>query len=152
MTPGDLDDVVAVWRRSRDDNQPWLEVRMRHSREDDVGFFRDVVARENEVWLAVAERDVLGLLALHDGFIEQLYVDPRAQRRGVGRSLLEKAMALFPGGLSLYTHQWNRRARAFYERLGFRPVAFGVSPPPECEPDVRYAWAPDPRSRMPGRS
>ncbi len=142
MEPADLDDVVAVWRRSRDDAQPWLEARMRHTRADDLRFFRDVVARENEVWLAVSEVGVLGLIALRDGFIDQLYVDPRAQRRGVGRSLLEKAMALFPNGLALYTHQWNRRARAFYESFGFRPVAFGVSGPPECEPDVRYAWAP----------
>jgi ribosomal protein S18 acetylase RimI-like enzyme len=140
MAPGEIDAVVAVWRRSRDAAQPWLEVRMRHTRDDDLRFFRDVVARENDVWLCVAGEDVLGLIAVHDGFVAQLYVDPRAQRRGVGRSLLEKAMALSPNGLALYTHQWNRRARAFYERFGFRPVAFGVSDPPECEPDVRYAW------------
>jgi ribosomal protein S18 acetylase RimI-like enzyme len=146
MAPADLDDVVTVWRRSRDDNQPWLEARMRYTRDDDLPFFRDVVARENEVWLAVGERGVLGLLALHDGFIEQLYVDPPAQRSGVGRALLERAIALYPGGLALYTHQRNRRARAFYESFGFRPVAFGVSGSPECEPDVRYAWSPDSRA------
>ena len=32
------------------------------------------------------------------------------------------------------------RARAFYERRGFRAVAFGRSPAPENEPDVKYAW------------
>jgi ribosomal protein S18 acetylase RimI-like enzyme len=146
MQPHELEEVVRMWRRSRDDVQPWLEARMRHSAADDLAFFRDVVARECEVWLAVEGRAPLGLLALHDGFIEQLYVDPRAQRNGVGRALLEKARALFPRGLALYTHQRNARARAFYERFGFRPVRFGVSGPPECEPDVRYAFGLHPPS------
>ena len=46
-----------------------------------------------------------------------------------------------PEGLTLSTYQRNERARAFYERRGFRAVRYGVSPPPECEPDVEYAWA-----------
>ena len=143
MAPAEVEEVVALWRRSRDDNQPWQVARMSHSRADDLGFFRDVLARESEIWLAVDGGEIAGLLALRDGFIEQLYVDPRVQRRGAGSALLEHARALFPTGLELYTHQWNRRARAFYERFGFRPVAFGVSPSPECEPDVRYAWKPE---------
>jgi ribosomal protein S18 acetylase RimI-like enzyme len=103
-----------------------------------------VIARESEVWVAAHAGARLGLLALHDGFIEQLYVDPPAWRQGVGRDLLAHAMELCPAGLSLYTHQSNRRARAFYERFGFRPVAFGVSPSPECEPDVKYSWTRSP--------
>lgn len=143
MLPQELEGVVRMWRRSRDDVQPWLEARMSHGRDEDLAFFRDVVARESEVWLAVEAGAALGLLALHDGFILQLYVEPSAQRTGVGRALLEQAKALSPLRLELFTHQRNRRARAFYERFGFRPVAFGVSAPPECEPDVRYAWAHD---------
>jgi ribosomal protein S18 acetylase RimI-like enzyme len=56
------------------------------------------------------------------------------------RGLLDRAKELAPDGLTLFTHQGNERARAFYERRGFRAVAFGVSPPPESEPDVKYAW------------
>ena len=139
MLPSEVEDVVRMWRRSRDGVQPWLEARMRHTADDDLAFFRGVLMRECDVWVAVEGDTPLGLLALHDGFIEQLYVDPRAQRSGVGRMLLEHAMKLFPNGLALYTHQRNHRARAFYESFGFKPVAFGVSGSPECEPDVRYA-------------
>jgi GNAT superfamily N-acetyltransferase len=143
MLPGEIEEVVRMWRRSRDAQQPWLEARMSHRPADDLAFFRDVLAPECEVWIAVADGVVLGLLAVHGDFIEQLYVEPSVQRTGVGRALLEHAQALSPSGLELYTHQRNRRARAFYERFGFRPVAFGVSGPPECEPDVRYAWVPE---------
>jgi ribosomal protein S18 acetylase RimI-like enzyme len=144
MRHDELEAVVRAWRRSRDATQPWLEARMSYPPDQDLAFFRDVIARESEVWVAAEAGAVLGLLALHDGFIEQLYVDPAAWRRGVGRDLLAHAMELFPAGLSLHTHQKNQRARAFYERFGFQPVAFGVSPSPECEPDVRYQWEPAP--------
>ena len=143
MRADELAEVVALWRRSRDHAQPWLEARMSHSADDDLRFFRDVVARENEVWLAVAAGRALGLLALREGFIAHLYVDPPAQGRGVGSALIAHARARSPCcGLSLYTHQRNQRARRFYERHGFRPAAFGVSPGAECEPDVRYELRP----------
>jgi putative acetyltransferase len=138
LREGESAAVVAVWRRSRDDVQPWLEARMSHTRDDDLRFFRDVLAREYDVWLALDGGEIVGLMAIRDGFIDQLYVDPKAQGRGVGSELLAKAAELSPGKLALYTHQRNARARRFYERRGFRVVAFGLSDPPECEPDVRY--------------
>jgi ribosomal protein S18 acetylase RimI-like enzyme len=112
---------------------------MGHTHEDDVRFFRGTVARENEVWVAV-ERGIVGFLAIADDRLGWLYVDPAAQGRGIGSALLEKARALSPGGLTLHTHQRNAPARAFYERRGFRAIRFGVSPPPESEPDVLYRW------------
>jgi hypothetical protein len=42
--------------------------------------------------------------------------------------------------LGLFTHQRNEKARRFYEARGFVAVRFGMSPPPENEPDVRYEW------------
>src|SRR5262245_26830832 len=127
MRPDEVEEVVRMWRRSRDGVQPWLEARMRHTAADDLGFFRNVLARESDVWLAVDGGAPLGLLALRGDFIEQLYVEPKMQGTGVGLALLEHAAAQSPAGLSLFTHQSNRRARAFYERFGFRVVAFGTS-------------------------
>ena len=56
--------------------------------------------------------------------------------------MISLARELAPDGLTLFTHQRNNRARTFYERRGFRAVASGISPPPESEPDVKYAWDP----------
>ncbi len=141
--PADLQAAVDVWGRARRDAQPWLEARMGYGPEDDLRQFRDVVMRECDVWLAVEGAAVVGLLALAPGRVEQLHVEPRCQGRGIGTALLDHAKAAFPRGLTLFTHQRNERARAFYERRGFRAVAFGVSPPPESEPDVEYAWDPE---------
>lgn len=141
--PEDLEAAVGVWERARwDAQQPRLAERMKYSHEDNVRHFRDVVMRENEVWLAIEDDEIVGLLALGDQKIDQLHVDPGFQGRGVGTALLGRAKELSPRGLTLFTHQGNERARAFYERRGFRAVEFGTSPPPESEPDVKYAWDP----------
>jgi putative acetyltransferase len=83
----------------------------------------------------------LGLMALRAPWIDQFCVFPEHQRRGIGSTLLSKARECSPRELRLYTFQRNAPARAFYEARGFAPVAFGVSPAPECEPDVEYRWS-----------
>lgn len=138
----ELEATVTVWSRARWDAQPWLEERMGHTRDDDLRHFRDVVMRDHEVWVAVDAGTIVGLMAFAGGRVDQLHVDPDHQGKGVGSALLSRAKELSPAGLTLFTHQRNVRARAFYERRGFRAVAFGVSPPPESEPDVTYAWTP----------
>ena len=141
MRGDEIEAVVRLWRRSRDDSQPWLEARMGHTHEDDLRFFEGTLARENDVWVA-ADGAIAGFLAIAGDRLGFLYVDPASQGRGIGTALLDHAKTLSPDGLTLFTHQRNERARAFYERRGFRAVRFGVSPPPENEPDVQYAWTP----------
>jgi len=143
LAPDEIEAVVALWERSREHAQPWLEARMAWGHENNLRHFRDVVAREFEVWLAVEGGAIVGLLALGPDRVDQLYVDPPHQGRGVGSALLDFAKRRSPGGLRLFTHQRNTGARAFYEARGLHAVAFGTSPPPESEPDVEYAWGPE---------
>jgi GNAT superfamily N-acetyltransferase len=86
---------------------------------------------------ALDER-VVAYLAMKGTCIDRLYVDPLEWRKGWGTRLVNFAKQVSPRGLELYTHQENSAARAFYERHGFRPVKFGLSPPPESAPDVEY--------------
>lgn len=134
----EIEAVVRVWRRSREDAQPWLEARLGHTPADDLGFFRGTVLATCEVTVAVADGAPLGFLATEDDFVEQLFVAPERQGEGIGSRLLALARRRSPAGLRLFTHRRNLRARAFYERRGFRIVRFGVSAPPESEPDVLY--------------
>ena len=75
-------------------------------------------------------------------YIDRLCVDPLEWRKGWGTQRLNFAKQVSPLGLELYTHQENFAARALYERIGFRAVRFGLSPPPESVPDVEYHWRP----------
>ena len=73
-------------------------------------------------WLTVAEGDgrLAGFLALclDEQRLDQLFVSPEAQGRGVGSALFDVAVARMPDGFWLSTQPGNHRARAFYERRG----------------------------------
>ena len=140
--PADFDATVGVWRASKRAAFPYVEAQQRWTLEDDAGHFRKVISVECEVWLAELVGRIAGLLARKGDFIDQLFVHPDLQRRGMGTALLRKAAELSPDGLRLFTFQRNERARRFYEKHGFRVVKFGTSRPPENEPDVEYRWEP----------
>lgn len=83
---------------------------------------------------------IVGILALRPGWIDQLYVLPNQQRRGVGAALLTLAKTRSPT-LELWTFQANLLARRFYEGHGFAAVEqTDGSNNEEREPDIRYRW------------
>lgn len=97
--------------------------------------------------VTVAELDgrVVGVLALtrHDGagWIDQLYVAPGQAGGGIGATLLAHARAKLGPPLRLYTFQANVHARSFYERHGFKAIAFGDgSGNEEGLPDILFEW------------
>ena len=49
MRDDECEEIVRVWRRSRDGSQPWLEARMGHTHEDDLRFFGGTIAKENDL-------------------------------------------------------------------------------------------------------
>jgi GNAT superfamily N-acetyltransferase len=65
--------------------------------------------------------------------LEDIAVHPMMQREGLGRQLVQHAMALAQAAgcykLALSSNQQRAGAHAFYERLGFERhgVSFGVS-------------------------
>ena len=70
--------------------------------------------------LAAFEADAMaGFIALRGRHIDQLYVDPAHQRRGIGSLLLEQAIKSVPGRITLDVFEDNLGARAFYEKQGF---------------------------------
>jgi ribosomal protein S18 acetylase RimI-like enzyme len=79
-------------------------------------------------------------MAMRNDFIDHLYIHPNYQNRGIGKALLALAHRHSPQHVWLYTLQINTNARAFYEKNGFVAEKFGMSPPPENEPDVEYHW------------
>ena len=143
--PSELAEVVSMWRASKRAAFPYVEVQQLYTLENDTDYFRDVIAAECEVWLAVDEDQIAGLLALRGNLVDQLFVRLGAQRQGVGSALLAKARERYPDGLRAYTFQKNSPARSFFEKHGFEVVRAGLSPPPENEPDLEYVWRPGAR-------
>jgi ribosomal protein S18 acetylase RimI-like enzyme len=140
--PDDFHAVNDLWRRARLHAFPDFQARKGHTAEEDREYFREVVQVKNDLWVAEVDGHPAAFMAIAGDFIDQLYVAPEHQRRGLGAALIEHARVLSPTGLRLFTFQINANGRSFYERHGFVAARLGVSPRPEYEPDVEYRWRP----------
>jgi len=136
----DFDAVTILWRIAREKSIPEFQKAKGHFFFEDQDYFRDFILKENSVFIVEIGQRPIAFMAMKDQFIDQLFVHPDHQNIGVGKALLEYARTLSPEHLWLYTLQINTSARAFYEKNGFIPEKFGISPPPESEPDVEYHW------------
>lgn len=96
---------IAAWfeGRSPDMYLPWL--------------------RAGRIWLAEAEGRIVGFTGAVPGEVTLLFVSPELAGRGIGRLLLEFALARaaegFSGPLTIIA---TRNATSFYESYGFTPV------------------------------
>ena len=136
----DFDPITVVWRISREKSLPEFHSAKGHFFYEDQDYFRNHILKENQVFVVESDGKPIAFLAMRDDFIDHLYIHPDYQRRGIGKALLDYARQRSPEHLWLYTLQVNVNARAFYEKNGFVAEKFGVSPPPENEPDVEYHW------------
>jgi GNAT superfamily N-acetyltransferase len=139
--PNDVRAAARVYLASRKAAVPAVPEPV-HSDGDVLRWFAEVLHRETEVWVADGG-SIVGVMALSETMVEQLYVAPLATGSGVGSELLNVAKAQRPGGLGLWTFQSNAGARRFYERHGFVAVEWGDGTNNENNrPDVRYVWQP----------
>ena len=138
--PQDFDAITILWRVAREKSLPEFQRLKGHFFYEDQDYFRDHVLQENRVFVVESNDCPVAFMAMRNDFIDHLYVHPDYQNQGLGRLLLDYARQLSPDHIWLYTLQINMRAREFYERNGFTAEKFGVSPPPESEPDVEYHW------------
>lgn len=129
--------VARVFRQTTRHDLPFLPEL--HTDDEDVVHFTDIVEKQ-QVMLAVADGNVVGICATTPGWLNYLYVLPEHQGRGIGTQFLDQAKGENTE-LRLWAFQKNQRGRQFYERQGFivEELTDG-SGNEEHEPDVRYIW------------
>ena len=134
----DMDAAARVVRTAFDQALPSLAGL--HTPEEDQWFFRERVFNTCEMWGAFDGAAMRGIIAFREGRIDQLYVLPEAQRRGVGKDLLQVAQNAFDR-LQLWTFQRNAPARRFYKARGFALIQeTDGAGNEEKEPDALYLW------------
>jgi GNAT superfamily N-acetyltransferase len=134
----DMDAAARVHRIAFDRALPSLAGL--HTPEEDRRFFRERVFETCEMWGAFDGELMTGILAFREAWIDQLYVLPDAQERGLGTALLQVAKDAFDR-LQLWTFQRNLQARRFYEARGFALIQqTDGAQNEEKEPDALYLW------------
>ncbi|QDQ26109.1 GNAT family N-acetyltransferase [Chitinimonas arctica] len=107
---------------------------------------REMLIPTGGVIVACSGTAIVGVLAIECtdelSWLDQLYLAPSHVGQGIGALLLDHALQVLPLPIRLYTFQANVRARAFYERHGFKAIAFtdGSENMEQC-PDVLYELA-----------
>lgn len=134
--------TADIWLKAGLDEYSYLPQFQRLDEVKALKVFHEIITLKSEIWLEVNELNIKGFIAIQGSYVDRLYVDPAFQRQGVGTALIQFAKETHPTGLELRTHQQNKRACEFYEKLGFEAVKYGISPPPESVPDVEYHWRP----------
>ena len=139
--PTDADGIGDLYVASRAVTLSFL--REVHTPSEMRAWVRDILLVRQTTWVARVDDELFGFMTLDEDNIDQLYLHPEMRRRGIGSALVAHAKTQNPHGLRLVTFQKNLTARAFYEKHGFIPVAFGDgSNNEEGEPDVFYEWKP----------
>jgi ribosomal protein S18 acetylase RimI-like enzyme len=118
-----------------------------HALRDWGEIVRTQIARGGGVLIAKRDEAIVGFCqygpgedddSARAGHIYRLYVHPARQRSGVGRSLLaaslERLRQTGARAATLWVLKSDRRARAFYERMGWEPDGARTADPT----DLRY--------------
>jgi GNAT superfamily N-acetyltransferase len=144
-TLDDAQEIAALLDETRRVSMPYLPVL--HTPEEFLEFVQNRVLPQWDTWVVdvrspPADPRIVGVMALHADHVEQLFVLPPYQRRGLGTLLLDKAKQLRPDRLTLWVFQANVMARAFYARHGFHVIRTTEDQNEERMPDALLEWAP----------
>ena len=92
-----------------------------HTRERQLSYLRKKLRGGSRIFL-LTHPDPVGLVAVTEDLIEDLYVLPERQGQGYGTLLLQHAIRECAGTPTLWILETNQRARRLYEGMGFRPT------------------------------
>lgn len=138
-TTDDLAGVAALYERVRSAAVPLMPPAV-HTSDEIRSWVTGWNLAEREVWVAETDR-LVGFLVLTETWLDALYVEPAAQRSGVGSALLEVARNRRPEGFGLWVFETNEPARGFYRHHGFVELEHtDGAENEERSPDIRMVW------------
>jgi GNAT superfamily N-acetyltransferase len=137
--PDDTDTMASIFLEARAASMAYVPTLYSQAE------IRDWIANELmascKVIVACIDRAVVGFTVRRSDWLEQLYIRPDKQGRGIGALLVEQAKRASGGTLRLHVFQQNLRARQFYARHGFKVECLrDKSQNEEQVPDMVCLW------------
>ncbi|MCF6371073.1 acetyltransferase [Rhizobium halophilum] len=114
-TASDGDRVLSIWRASVDATHDFLS---HHDRQEIEKMLHGFLPSAPLLLAVDPSQGTVGFMLVANGHLEALFVHPACFGAGVGRQLVEHALALHPG-LTTDVNEQNSKALGFYQRLGF---------------------------------
>ena len=112
-----------------------------HTPDEVRGWVRTWDLTTYDVWLAQSADRVVGYARCTTTWLDDLYLLPEAQGRGVGSALLDRVKEERPAGFGLWVFESNLPARDFYRRRGFVELEHtDGSANDERAPDIKMVW------------
>ena len=130
------DDAIMMWRESKEKALGKKEI---HSFTEHKNFFIRSLEKNNQVYLALNDEKVIGLIVFDEAKVSQLYIHNDFQNRGIGKNLLDIAKSKSKGILTLFTFDINKKAQRFYERNGFKIIGRNYENEEKLD-DIQYEW------------
>lgn len=136
----DLGEVAEVHLAAREAAEPAMP-RGVHPPEEVRAWVAGWDLTADEVWLAEDGEGVVGYARFTSSWLDDLYVRPEAQGRGVGSALFDLVTARRAGGFCLWVFESNQPAREFYRHRGCLELErTDGTANEERAPDIRVAW------------
>ena len=135
----DYDALARIWLES------WYSTGLKTLFDPGLEMLRARIPREVaegwDLYAAEQESQIVAMLAIHprDFYLDQLWVAPAHQGRGIGRALLAFTRRKFPDEIWLRCVVQNANAWRWYEREGFRFEGEEDVPPSNMRMK-RYRW------------
>ena len=96
---------------------------------DSAAWQRSTMGKSSAYWKILVDGQLAGgaiVMAYPRGryYLARIFLDPDYHRRGLGTQAMNAVLDAYPEARvwRLETPLWNRRTRAFYDKLGFRVV------------------------------
>lgn len=124
VTQSDIMEAAIIhsesWKESHRDicSPEFLAI---HTPERQKKYLESEIAKGVQLYMLTNEKPV-GIVSVHGGLIENLYVLPSEQNKGYGTQLLTYAVEKCTESPSLWILNTNTGAKRLYERNGFKPT------------------------------
>jgi putative acetyltransferase len=111
----DKDRILEIWYKASKQAHYFLSENLLQFQKKEIEYKYLAIAT---TWVAEESGIICGFISLLDNYIGGLFIDTQYQGRGIGKSLIDKAIDE-KDFLTVGVYAKNKNARKFYQKTGF---------------------------------